>query len=222
MTTYDAILFDNDGVLVDPPAHADQVAAIRDAFDELGIDAAADEHVTALTGGVTPDLLATLERTYDVDREALWDARERHDERSQFEAFRAGRRDSYDDVTALADISQPCGVVSNNHHTTVEFILERFDFADAFETYYGRPMTIESLSLKKPNTHYLDRALSDLGGGSALYIGDSESDVVAAERAGMYSVFVRREHSREASLSTDPTYEVETLHEVRDIADDAA
>ncbi|WP_440989139.1 HAD family hydrolase [Haloarchaeobius baliensis] len=222
MTTYDAILFDNDGVLVDPPAHDDQVAAIHDAFDELGIEPVDDDHVTALTGGVTPDLLAELERTYDVDREALWDARERHDERSQFEAFRAGRRDSYDDVTALADISQPCGVVSNNHHTTVEFILDRFAFGAQFETYYGRPMTIESISLKKPNTHYLDLAMTDLGGGSALYVGDSESDVVAAERAGMDSAFVRREHSRAVELSTEPTYEVETLHAVRELANDTA
>jgi HAD superfamily hydrolase (TIGR01549 family) len=220
--TYDAILFDNDGVLVDPPAHADQVAAIRDAFDELGIEPTVDDHVTALTGGVTPELLAELERTYGVDREVLWDARERHDERSQFDAFRAGRRDSYDDVTALADIAQPCGLVSNNHHTTVEFVLDRFEFGDAFETYYGRPMTIESLSLKKPNTHYLDRALADLGGGSALYVGDSESDVVAAEHAGMDSAFVRREHSRGVDLATEPTYEVETLHAVRDIANEAA
>ncbi|WP_256297111.1 HAD family hydrolase [Haloarchaeobius salinus] len=221
MTTYDAILFDNDGVLVDPPAHADQVAAIRDAFDELGIESPDDAHLSALTAGVTPELLAELERTYGVDREALWDARERHDERSQFEAFRAGRRDSYDDATAVADIAQPCGLVSNNHHTTVEFVLDRFDFGEQFETYYGRPMTIGSISLKKPNTHYLDRALADLGGGSALYVGDSESDVVAAERAGMDSVFVRREHSRDVELSTDPTYEVETLHAVRDIANDA-
>jgi HAD superfamily hydrolase (TIGR01549 family) len=222
VTTYDAILFDNDGVLVDPPAHADQVAAIRDAFDELGIESPDEAHISALTGGVTPDLLAELERTYGVDREALWDARERHDERSQFDAFRAGRRDTYDDVASLADIAQPCGLVSNNHHTTIEFVLDRFDFGEQFETYYGRPMTIESLSLKKPNTHYLDRALADLGGGSALYVGDSESDVVAAERAGMDSAFVRREHSRDASLSTEPTYEVETLHAVLDIANDAA
>lgn len=222
MTTYDAVLFDNDGVLVDPPAHADQVAAIHDAFDELGIEPVDDDHVTALTGGVQPDLLAELERTYGVDRQDIWDARERHDEQSQFAAFRAGRRDSYDDVTALAGIDQPCGVVSNNHHTTVEFILDRFDFGAAFETYYGRPMTIESISLKKPNTHYLDRAMADLGGGSALYVGDSESDVVAAERAGMDSAFVRREHSRDVSLSTAPTYEVESLHAVREIADDAA
>lgn len=222
MTTYDAILFDNDGVLVDPPGHGDQLAAIRDAFDELGIESPDENHLSALTGGVTPELLAELERTYGVDREALWDARERHDERSQLEAFRAGRRDSYDDVTALSGIPQPCGLVSNNHHTTVEFVLDRFGFADAFETYYGRPMTIESLSLKKPNTHYLDRALADLGGGSALYVGDSESDVVAAERAGMDSVFVRREHSRDVELPTEPTHEVETLHAVRDIANDAA
>ena len=56
-------------------------------------------------------------------------------------------------------------------------------------------MTVESLERKKPNTHYVERALSDLDADAALYVGDSESDVVAADRAGLDSAFVRRPHT---------------------------
>jgi phosphoglycolate phosphatase len=49
---------------------------------------------------------------------------------------------------------------------------------------------------------------------SALFVGDSESDVVAARRAGLDSTFVRRRHTRDVDLSVAPTYEVDSLHDV--------
>jgi phosphoglycolate phosphatase len=73
--------------------------------------------------------------------------------------------------------------------------------------------------VKKPNPHYLKRALADLEAESALYVGDSESDVIAANRAGMDSVFVRRQHCCDVELTVHPTYDVNDLHDVATIAD---
>lgn len=218
MSGYDAVLFDNDGVLVSPPAWETQVGAIREAFAELGVTRPNDEHVSALRHGVTVDRLETIAQAYGVDAVELWAAREQHDEQSQFDAFRAGERDLYDDVHAVEDVISPRGVVSNNHHTTVEFILDFFGLDGAFDTYYGREKTVESLRLKKPNTHYLDRAVADLDAESALYVGDSTSDVVAAHRAGMDSAFVSRDHNDDVDHETQPTHVVDSLHELVDIA----
>ena len=121
----------------------------------------------------------------------------------QLDAFRAGTRDRYDDVAAIADLSQDCGIVSNNHHSTVAFVLDFFDLRSSFDTHYGREKTVDSLRRKKPNPHYLDRALADLDAASALYIGDSESDVIVARRAGIDSVLVRRSHCRDVDLATE-------------------
>ncbi|MCT9094904.1 HAD-IA family hydrolase [Haloarchaeobius sp. HME9146] len=217
MTAYDTVLFDNDGVLVDPPAAETQAAAIRDAFAAVGVDSPEQAHVEYLCGGVFPDGLRDIATEYDLDPAELWTAREEYDERSQFAKFRDGTRDTYDDVTAITDLDQPMGVVSSNHHSTIEFILDHFGLHDVFDTYYGREMTIDSLTRKKPNTHYLDRAMADIGGDSALYVGDSDTDVLAAHRAGMDSVFVRREHSRDTELTEAATYEVTDLHGVADI-----
>jgi HAD superfamily hydrolase (TIGR01549 family) len=216
MPSYDAVLFDNDGVLVEPPARETQAAAVRRAFEAVGVGNPDERHVDAIVDGVTVDGLRDIASAYGVDPAALWDARERHDEDSQLEQFRAGERDRYPDVTALRDLDRPCGVVSNNHHTTVEFVLDYFDLGARFDTYYGREMTVESLRLKKPDTHYLDRALGDVGAvpEATLYVGDSESDVVAAERAGMDSVFVRREAWADVTLDATPTHEVSSLHDV--------
>ncbi|WP_255150751.1 HAD family hydrolase [Halorarius halobius] len=220
MSRYDAVLFDNDGVLVHPPSSEAQSAAIRDAFHEVGVESPRDDHVEYLCHGVTVDGLRDIAASYGVDHETLWDARERHDDRSQREAFVAGHRSTYDDVDAVDALPGPRGLVSNNHHPTVEFVLDRFGLG--FDTYYGRPMTVESLRLKKPNTHFLDRALADLDADSGLYVGDSESDVQAAHNAGLESVFVRREHNRDAALGVTPDYEVETLDAVGEILGDGA
>ncbi|WP_265109807.1 HAD family hydrolase [Halosolutus halophilus] len=220
MTPYDSVLFDSDGVLVEPPAFEIQAEAARAAFREVGVDDPDQRDVDDIVAGVTVDRLREICTTYDLDVTALWKARERQDERSQFEQFRAGSRARYEDVTAITDLDHRFGIVSNNHHSTIEFVLEFFDLKPLFETYYGRPKTIESLELKKPNPHYLERALADLDAESALYVGDSESDVIAAHRAGLDSVFVRRSHRSEATLSTPPTYEVSTLHEVADLVAD--
>lgn len=217
MTAYDTVLFDSDGVLVEPPAAETQTEATREAFRAVGVEDVDTRSLDDIVTGVTVERLREICTTYDLEPDEFWRAREHHDERSQFEQFDAGARDRYEDVAAIGDLEQPRGVVSNNHHSTIEFVLDAFDLAPLFDTYYGRPKTIESLELKKPNPHYLERALEDLDGETALYVGDSESDVIAAERAGIDSAFVRRAHCSEVSLSSAPTYEIETLHEVVEI-----
>ncbi|MFB6236122.1 MAG: HAD family hydrolase [Halopenitus sp.] len=214
MTEYDAVLFDSDGVLVQPPAHETKVSAAREAFRAVGVSDVDREHLTDVVSGPSVEQVREICAAYDLDVEAFWTAREHHDERSQFDQFEAGARDRYDDVVAVEGLDYPCGVVSNNHHSTIEFVLEQFDLHGAFDTYYGREKTVESLDRKKPNTHYLDRALADLDAESALYVGDSDGDVVAADRAGLDSAFVRRPHSADTTLSLTPTYDVDSLHDV--------
>lgn len=80
-------------------------------------------------------------------------------------------------------------------------------------------MTVESLRRKKPEPYYLDRALDELGAETALYVGDSEHDVVAAHEAGIEAAFLRREHNATASLSVTPEYELAGLGALPTIVD---
>ncbi|EMA44941.1 HAD family hydrolase [Halococcus saccharolyticus] len=219
MTEYDAVLFDNDGILIEPPAHDTQSEATRAAFREVGVETTDRQHIADIVDGVTVERLQEICVAHDLDPDVFWEARERHDERSQFKAFRAGTRDRYDDVAAITDLPQSRGVVSNNHHSTVTFVLDFFDLRPLFDTHYGREKTVDSLRRKKPDPQYLNRALADLDAESALYVGDSESDVIAARRAGIDSVFVRRPHCRDVDLTATPTYEADDLHEIVGIVD---
>jgi phosphoglycolate phosphatase-like HAD superfamily hydrolase len=135
--------------------------------------------------------------------------------RSSNTAVRQRRADhEHDDVAAIGGFEHDFGIVSSNRHVTVELILEFCEFADWFDTYYGREMGVESSDRKKPHLHYLERTLADLGADSALYVGDSESDVEPARRVGLDSAFVRRDHCEGVELSVEPTYEVRDLHDL--------
>ncbi|WP_135851342.1 HAD family hydrolase [Halorussus salinus] len=218
MADYDAIVFDNDGVLVEPPSDATLRAAAEEAFRAVGVESPDDQHIADVERGVTPERLRAVCETYGVDPDEFWTARDRRAVAGQRDEFRDGRRARYDDVAAVEELPHDFGLVSSNQHETIEFILDHCEFADWFGTHYGRKIGIESIDVKKPNPHFLDRAMADLGAETGLYVGDSESDVVAAHRAGLDSVFVRRDHCANVELSVEPDYEVEDLWGVAEIA----
>lgn len=90
---------------------------------------------------------------------------------------------------------------------------------DAFSHVRGRDPGVTGFRRRKPDPHYLLDALDAFDADGGLYVGDRETDVVAAERAGLDSASVRQAHNAGTDLSTDPTYEVASLYELRDALD---
>lgn len=214
--SYDAVVFDNDGVLVEPSDPTLLQEAIRESFAEFDADPT-PAHVERMFSGVTVETLEAVAAAHGVDHESLWRARDTNNSRVQREAIREGAKAPYPDVEAVWDLDVPLGIVSSNQHATVEFILDYHGWRGRFETYYGRRPTVEDIRRKKPNPHFIERALADLGTTNALYVGDRETDVQAARAAGVDSAFLRRERWADRPLSVEPTYEFETLHPLRDL-----
>jgi HAD superfamily hydrolase (TIGR01549 family) len=215
--SYEAVLFDNDGVLVEPVGRSVLRRATWEAFDALGVPDPDPDDVDRVSIGVTPDLLSTVCATYDLDPERFWRARDYHSSHAQRTELRAGRATLYDDFDAVRDVDAPRGIVSSNQQETVEFMHDFFATRHLFATAYGRDPTVRSLSRKKPDPYYLHRALSDLDADAALFVGDSESDVLAARNAGLDAAFVRRPHRESYELSVDPTYELDGLADLLDV-----
>jgi phosphoglycolate phosphatase len=213
--TYDALLFDNDGVLLERTLE-DRYAlegAVRDAFREHGVVAPEEDHVADLVYGVTECRLRSVCDTYGMEVEAFWRSRDVACSRAQRAAIRAGRTGLYPDVEALDGLDRPSGVVSTNQQATLAFAYDWLD-APAFDVVRGRPPTVESLRRKKPNPYYLREALDALGAERALYIGDSAHDVVAARTAGIDAAFLRRAHNQDVSLPVTPAQELTSLHDL--------
>ncbi|GGN21460.1 HAD family hydrolase [Halarchaeum nitratireducens] len=210
MTEYDAVVFDNDGVIVEPSDSDVLLDAVVDAF--AAFDVTVDPNEVEASIGDDPVPRELLQK-HDLDPEAFWHQRELTASLFQQAHTRDGGKAVYEDVDALAALDVPLGLVSNNQHATVEFLLAHHGL-DYFETVYGRQPTLAGAARRKPEAHYLKNALADLGAATALYVGDSETDVIAAHRAGLDSAFLRREHVRDAALDVEPTYEFSDLREL--------
>ena len=217
--TYDTVVFDNDGVLVGRTAFDVLQDATQETFEDFGVTDPDPNHVENMTVGATPHQVATICGQYDLPREDFWRAREEKMVEVQSQEAREGRKRPYDDIDTLADLDAAKGIVSSNQQGTVDFLLDHFSVRDLFGTAYGREPTIESLDLRKPNSHYIDRALADLDADSALFVGDNESDIRAAENAGIDSAFIRRPHRTNWELNVWPTWEIHELDELHEICE---
>jgi HAD superfamily hydrolase (TIGR01549 family) len=204
---YEAIVFDNDGVLVEPTDREVLVEALVDSFREFGVDV--DRSVARRTIAEDAVPIETV-REHGIDPDAFWHYRELTASLAQQAHVREGGKPVYDDVAALERLHRPFGLVSNNQHATVEFLLAYHDLP-AFETAHGRRPTLAGAAVRKPEPTYIRTALDDLGTKQALYVGDSQTDIVAARRAGIDSAFLRRDHVVDTQLSVEPTFEVPDL-----------
>jgi HAD superfamily hydrolase (TIGR01549 family) len=216
--SYESVIFDNDGVLLTLTSMDTHQAGTRMAFQRVGVVDPRPEDLEAMRIGVTPDRLDDVCRRYDLDPERFWTARDGAISEAQRAAIRAGEKRPYGDVRLLDRLDGPLGVVSSNQQATVDFAFDYFDLDRHFETVHARPPTIESLHRKKPRPYYIEQALADLGVSDALYVGDSESDVEAAQRAGIDAAFLRRPHTVDTDLSVTPEYEIGGLDDVVDLA----
>lgn len=217
---YDAVIFDNDGVIVELTDRTIFRRAVHDAFAALGVPDPTPGDLDALQFVATDRVTETLEPiadTYDIEMETLWTARDEFAVTAQLNAVENGRKPLYDDVDALDDLDVPLGVVSNNQHATVEGVLDHHGIADRFETRYGRDHSLAGIRQKKPNPYYLEQAIADLDADNPLYVGDSGTDLIAADRAGIAGAFLRRAHRRDYELPISPTHELGSLAELPDL-----
>jgi phosphoglycolate phosphatase-like HAD superfamily hydrolase len=215
--SYDGLLLDHDGVIVTLGDHTALSDAAHDALREVGIADPAPDAVDTLSIAVSDEELAAVSERYDVDPDTLWRARDDRVRDVLLDETTAGRKAPYDDVDTLADCTRPMGIVSNNQTRIVDFVLDHYGLDHHFGTVHARAPDPSSLTRKKPRPTYLEEAMTALDIENPLYVGDSESDVEAGQRAGLDVAFLRRDHNTDVTLDHDPTYDVTGLDAVVDI-----
>ena len=211
MADYDGLLLDHDGVLLTLTDRATLEATATAALRDAGVESPATADAETLSIRVTREELLALADRHGVAPERLWRCREDRIATRLRAEIDAGRKAPYDDVSVLDSVDIPTGIVSNNQRRIIESALETHGLADRFETGVAREPTVRSLTEKKPEPTYLETAIAEIGVSNPLYVGDSETDVVAAKRAGVDVAFLRRGHNADAALGTRPTYDVDGL-----------
>lgn len=207
------LLFDMDGVILeghgtDPVVHDH---ALDDAIAEDGLRV--DNETWSLLAGYEYD--TDFIRGCDhlgVDPVAFYRRRERHSASHTIDRLAAGHRTLYPDSDALDTLANDynLGLISNNYDAVVAFVVDHYDL-DAFEYVRGRDPGVGGFYRRKPNPHYLLAGREALGCTDGVYVGDRATDVMAATRAGLDAVFIRRTHNTDASLPVEPLAEIDSL-----------
>ncbi|WP_435062250.1 HAD family hydrolase [Halobaculum sp. EA56] len=214
---YEAVIFDNDGVLTRPTPIETRRAAVEAAFRSAGA-APCPEAVDSVVHGDREAVTAACDR-YGVDPESFWARHESCSASTQRTAMLDGRKPLYDDVRSTVEaLDRPIGIVSNNQHETIRHLLDVFGLEGRVSVALGREPTLDGFARCKPDPTYLQRALDRIGTRDVLFVGDSNADLLAADRAGVDSAFVRREHRVGYDLATDPTYELDALDDLAALA----
>lgn len=220
--SYDAIVFDLDGVLL--TGYHTAPAVYQQAARETLADF--DVTLTELPAEVVnPDDTEQVQqfcRQQDIPPEGFWGYREHASTVLENERIRDGEREPFDDagvVERLAD-EATLGIVSNNRHGTVRFVREHFEWDDAFAVVRGRAPTLAGYSRMKPDPHYLASTLDELGvePTDALFVGDRRSDVETADRAGTDSALLVRDGDPPTG-GAEPTHVIDSLRDLEVLVD---
>src|SRR6056297_2986670 len=131
--SYDAVLFDSDGVLVERPRPEEMVTVARETVEETDLDADTGAVLGAFASGDVSELARQC-RDSGVNFATFCQRGATVLFERQREAVESGLRSAYDDITTLRSLDRPMGLVSDNHPGFVEFMLDRFDIAEVFET----------------------------------------------------------------------------------------
>lgn len=215
--SYAAIVFDMDGVLL--PGRATPESVYRRAAEEVvrdfGVTVETDQDWNWLTRPRSSVRFRAVCERVGLPAEAAWGYREAVATRYENDRINGGERTPFADANVLSQLAanHNLGIVSNNRHGTVRHCVERFDWDDAVDVYRGRFPTLVDFDRKKPDPTYLQWALERLPDGPILFVGDRESDLTTATRAGIDAVLLDRDGTADpppetraiASLTEVPT-----------------
>lgn len=219
---YDGLLLDHDGVICTLADIETRQSVFREQLRrELDgtIDVGDTLEEVAETLAARADLadVRSMAARLDLDPATLWRHRDDSINRGLRTAIQRGEKAPYDDVEYLDAVRRPLGIASNNQTRVIEFALDHYGLGDRFDAVRARSPDIDALQYKKPAPTLLERAMSDMDVSNPLYVGDSESDILAAERAGLDVALVRRDHNATRAFEATPTYDVTGLETVLEL-----
>ncbi|MFB6114742.1 MAG: HAD family hydrolase [Candidatus Nanohalobium sp.] len=218
---FNSVVFDMDGVVLNSLVDNEEwkYNAVDEALDEEGVDpeSLSKDKKDSLLGDQGYSECVKTAKEVGVNPRKVWNtvaekttlSREQQLEDRKFELYDGAR----DTIEALNDKDIKMGIISNAPEMAVELTIEHFDLKRFFKFYAG-VRNFEDLQARKPHPNHLELAKAELKRDPFSYVGDHESDLVAAQRADMSSIWVKR---TETDVDVTPDYTVTSAKEIRDI-----
>lgn len=215
---YNTIIFDMDGIIINSMEDEEwKYNAVEEALDELNVENKNKQIYDALLGDMGYKKCLEVCNSFGIDAREAWELvatkttehriKEIEEERIKllpgFEEFR----------DFLNNFNVKKGVISNAPMNAVELTVRSFDLKSFFDFYLG-VRDFDDLQVRKPHPNHLEIARAELKREPCIYIGDAESDIIAAQRAGMDSAWVKRS---EIDSDVSANYEVESVNKLKEL-----
>lgn len=215
---YSSVIFDMDGVLLNSLIDGEnwKYRAVDHALKEKDVDPRnlSRSDKDAVLGDKGYKACLKEASSLGVDPRKIWslvaqettEARREELEKGSFELY-PGVKDT---IKALHQKDIPMAVISNAPESAVKMMVESFGLKQYFNFYAGI-RNFEDLRARKPHPNHLELAKAELKRNPFVYIGDSDSDLQAADRAEIDSIWLNRGgevqsgHSFEAEHISDIT-----------------
>lgn len=214
--SYDAVLFDCDGVIAELPDKAAMTEAMRRVQRRFELSTSPEQIVSDFFGGNLSSITERC-RSAEIEPDTFFAEAAREGVQAQLAEIRRGLRSVYDDIAAVRKLNYPMGVVSDNHPCVLSFLLQQFNLTSCFQTVRGCRFTPSEFERRKPNPYNVETAMETLDAESALYVGDRGIDIKAAANAGIDSVLLLRDHSSETEADVTPTYDISSLWQLHNV-----
>lgn len=219
--SYGSVILDMDGVILD--FEGDDFRwkydAVRDVLRENGVDPSelSRTELDAFLGDRGVEECVEACDNLGLDAANVWESLARATTEARIVKMRCGEFTLYpgvkDVLERLESMQKGLGVISNAPDDAVEAVITHYNLRKHFKFFRGIE-NFEDLTSRKPHPDHLKLAQAELNREPYIYVGDAESDLIAAREAGMDSVWVR--HAG-ANVDVRPDYEVQNLEEFLDI-----
>lgn len=215
---YGSVIFDMDGVilnsLVDDEAW--KFNAVKQAMSETRInpERLSKKEMELFLGDHGREKCIEACEKYDLDPSDVWKLIAETTSLARIQQVKSGDFRLYTDARTFLDAvhrdDRKLGLISNAPESAVETTMKFFELKDYFD-YYRGVENFEDLKLRKPHPDHIQIAEAELKKKPSLYIGDKESDILAAKNAGIDSALVNRKNR---TSEVNPEYEVDDLEDL--------
>jgi len=207
------VMLDMDGVILKSPSTPRKIykRATNRTLRKLGSDADASSFPSLVNFHLTHQMIDECDKL-GVPVSLFWRVREKFAAQAAKNSLESDNRALFSDIDGLkkyADNTTFC-IVSNNRLPTINDVIDCFNL-DFISFAVGRSVGISGYFDRKPRPNLLLKAQKLVDLSKYVYVGDRQEDIIAAKASSSRSVFVRRLHNSNCTLSAEPDMIVDSV-----------